>query len=251
MWAAHGRGQARPAEASSPSTDLELLGDPGLLPVHGVQDGGDDGAGAQEDELAQRGPPSALHGGAEWGRRRGPAVNPAPHLPHPGPHPRTALPGRPFPETPAGRPAMTYTGAGSGGGVKGAGRRSCQGDRRAAGSSGGSGHPFSRVRERLCRVERLPAARRPFPCDPRSRATTGAPARASVALVSGVTGLVDGLLDVSASRLGGGKRMERQALGTVRVYALGQPCELDCILSSLQTGRLRPGRLGMCSKPYG
>lgn len=81
------------------STDLELLGDLGLLSVHGVQDGGDDRAGAQEDELAQRGPPSALHSPAEpWVQvatpRSGPATTTLTDQ-----HPRTNAPMQLSPET--------------------------------------------------------------------------------------------------------------------------------------------------------
>lgn len=105
LRAHHYRSQRGPA---GDSTDLELLGDLGLLPVHGVQDGGDDGAGAQEDELAQRGPPSVLHGCAEprvrgWGgtARSGPATparnSPSTSLP-PGTAPlaQETFPGNPY-----------------------------------------------------------------------------------------------------------------------------------------------------------
>lgn len=101
-----GQGRARGGQAG-PSTDLELLGDLGLLPVHGVQDGGDDRAGAQEDELAQRGPPPALHGWRGAPGARGDAEVRPRALTLRRPPPGTAPPTPPFRRPAPRRPALT------------------------------------------------------------------------------------------------------------------------------------------------
>lgn len=50
-----------PRRRGSPGTHLEAAGDAGLLPVHGVEQGGEGGAGGQQRGLRGRRPPAALH----------------------------------------------------------------------------------------------------------------------------------------------------------------------------------------------